>query len=110
LRLDWGIDGPRTVSLRGCIDNRDLLLGRGCLLDDDRALLRLERRGSRVRALCSSNGQQWFAVGETAFTRTDPLQIGPFASGMIHRWFYPGAYAAGSAIRVKSWRPLKSGG
>ena len=101
LRLDWGIDGPRSVSLRGAINNRDLVLGRGCLPDDHQAWLRLERRGEWVRALASSATQQWFLVAETRFAASDPLQIGLFAGGLIQRWFYPGAYAAGSAIRVQ---------
>jgi hypothetical protein len=32
-------------------------------------------------------------------TTHNPLKIGLFASGMIHRWFYPGAQQQGSATR-----------
>ena len=101
LRLDWGIDGPRSVSLRGAINNRDLVLGRGCLPEEHQAFLRLERCGEQVRAVASSDGQQWFLVAETIFAATAPLQVGLFAGGLLHRWFYPGKDAAGSALRVQ---------
>ncbi len=100
LRLDWGVDGPRSVSLRGAIANQDQVLGRGCLPSAEQAFLRLERRDGRVRALAGNDGQHWFLVAAVNFPTTAPLSIGPFAGGLLQRWFYPGAYPAGSALRV----------
>jgi DNA-binding SARP family transcriptional activator/tetratricopeptide (TPR) repeat protein len=103
LRLDWGADGPEAVSLRGCIDSQDLLLGRGLLRGaGNKIYLRMERNGDRLCALCSLNGWQWFSVGAVKFPADGPLAAGLFAGGMIHRWFYPGAYPEGTAIRFKS--------
>lgn len=107
LRLDWGVDGPRSVSLRGAIANQDQVLGRGCLPEAQQAFLRLERRDGQIRALASNDGQQWFLVAAVDFPATAPLAIGPFAGGLLQRWFYPGAYPAGSALRFQGltiWR------
>lgn len=109
LRLDWGIDGPRSVSLRGAINNHDLVLGRGCLPDDQQALLRLERFDEWVRALASSDGAHWFLVAETHFPATTLLQVGPFAGGSLQRAFYPGMTAAGSALRLRWLQVLQNG-
>lgn len=77
------------------------MLGRGCLPEDQQAFLRLERWGEQVRALASSDGQQWFLVAEVLFPAAALLYIGPFVGGLFQRWFSPGAYAAGGAIHFQ---------
>ncbi len=106
LRLDWNIDGPGSVSLRGSIDGQDRLLGRGLLPVEDSIVLRMERLGDRVHALCSADGESWSGVAQVNFAVGNPIEVGPFASGMIHRYVYAGAYTEGSAIRFTSIRLL----
>ena len=67
-------------------------------------ILRLARRGERVDALCSADGETWWSVGHAAFPAEDPVQIGLCAIGMIDRTIYPGAYREGTAIRFESFR------
>ena len=78
LRLDRGTRGPGEVSLQGCIDNEDLVFGRGTLASD-RIWLRLERTGDTVRGLCSADGEVWYSVGEVDFPAQTAVQAGLFA-------------------------------
>ena len=103
LRLAWGAHGPHTLDLMGSVDGRDLYLGRGLLTSAGRMALRLARTGSTVRALCSADSRKWFTVGRVEFPVGDPLEVGVFATGMIQRWAYPGAYPDGAAIRFQSF-------
>ena len=98
LRLTWGEYGATTITLVGCIDNTDQILGRGRLLHTGQVHLRLERVGTQVRALCRADGHGWFCVGEVVFSAADGLAVGVNAIGKIDRTFYPGAYPAGTAI------------
>jgi DNA-binding SARP family transcriptional activator/class 3 adenylate cyclase len=110
VRLDRGTRGPSEISFSGCVADRDLIIGRGRLLGE-RVVLRLERVGDRVSALCSANGQNWFTVGHIPFPVEDPVEIGLHAIGAIDRTIYHGAYPDGTAIRFESVRHggLRSG-
>jgi predicted ATPase/DNA-binding SARP family transcriptional activator len=108
LRLDRGVCGPLEVSFQGCINDRDAILGRGRLLAE-RVVLRLERIGSRVNALCSADGERWFTVGHVEFPVEDPVEVGLHAIGMIDRTIYHGAYPTGTAIRFERFSLRRSG-
>ena len=79
-------------------------LGGGAADTAARIVLRLERAGARVRALCSADGEQWFAVGETDFPGEGPVQVGVHAIGAIDRTVYPGAHPDGTAIVFEGLR------
>jgi hypothetical protein len=102
LRLDRGARGPHEVSFQGCLGNQDVIIGRG-RLPAERMFLRLERLGSRVHALCSADGQNWYTVGYAEFPVQDPLAVGLHAIGSINRTIYHGAYPDGTAIRFESF-------
>jgi tetratricopeptide (TPR) repeat protein len=106
LRLDRGTTGEHDVFFGGCLENRDVIIGRGYLpaVPSGRVFLRLERIGERVNALCSADGAKWFTVGQVAFPVEDPLQVGLHAIGNIDRTVYHGAYPDGTAIRFESFR------
>ena len=70
---------------------------------DERTWLRLERAGSRVRALCSADGSEWFSAGEAEFPVEGPLEVGLFATGTIDRTIYHGAFPDGTAIRFEAF-------
>lgn len=104
LRLDVGTGGAHEVFFAGCVENQDVVIGRGRLpgvVEQQEGIvhLRLERVGERVRALCSRDGETWFTVGETQFVAADPLQVGVYANGEIDRVVHPGACTDGTAIR-----------
>jgi DNA-binding SARP family transcriptional activator len=99
LRLTWGQHGPDQVALAGSLDNRNLVIGRGALSNAGCIVLRLERWGDEVRALCSADGRQWCRVGQIAFPAHGPLVVGLHALGQIDRMMWPGAYPEGTAIR-----------
>jgi regulation of enolase protein 1 (concanavalin A-like superfamily) len=82
--------------------DRNVILGRG-RLPAESIILRLERRGGSVRALCSADGQHWFSVGQVEFPADDSLEVGVHAIGSIERMIYPGAYPEGTAIRFESF-------
>jgi DNA-binding SARP family transcriptional activator/regulation of enolase protein 1 (concanavalin A-like superfamily) len=102
LRLDRGTRGRSEISFSGCLENADLLLGRG-RLPAERVHLRLERFGNRVKALCSADGHRWLAVGGVAFPADGPVEVGLHVLGNIDRTIYPGAYPQGTAIRFASF-------
>jgi tetratricopeptide (TPR) repeat protein len=102
LRLEHGTRGEHEISFQGRLGNKDGIIGRG-RLSAEPIFLRLERRGSRVHALCSADGQSWFTVGQAEFPIEDPLEVGLHAIGNIDRTLYPGAYPEGTAIRFESF-------
>ncbi len=105
LRVDRGLRGAQEIAFEGCLANKDVIVGRGRLaVGDGRVLLRLERMGDRMRALCSADGEQWFSVGSVRFPVEAPLQVGLHAIGSIDRTIYRGAFADGTAIRVESFQ------
>ena len=99
LRLTWGELGVDQVAFAGALDNRNLILGRdpcpiaGCVV------MRLERQGDGVRALCSADGREWYGVGQAVLSADGPLLVGLHAIGQIDRILWPGAHAEGTAIR-----------
>lgn len=99
LRLTWNTHGPGEINLLGCLDNHDLLLGRGSVAAAPLAHLRFERSGRRVRGLYSADGATWYSVGDVDFAAADPLLAGPLAIGLIHRYVYAGEFTEGTAIR-----------
>jgi DNA-binding SARP family transcriptional activator/class 3 adenylate cyclase/regulation of enolase protein 1 (concanavalin A-like superfamily) len=104
LRLTWNTHAPDGINLLGCTDNIDGFYGMGRLPSAERVHLRLERIGSRVRGLCSTDGLTWHSVGEVGFPAVNRTQAGPLAIGMIHRYVHAGAWPAGSAIRFDGFR------
>jgi hypothetical protein len=107
LRLDRGAIGERDVYFGGCLENRDVLIGRGRLPpgnNSGRVFLQLERVAEQVRAFCSTDGECWFTAGQVTFPVEDPVQVGVFAIGSIDRTVYHGAYPDGTAIRFESFR------
>jgi tetratricopeptide (TPR) repeat protein len=102
LRLDRGTRGKDEISFQGCLQNEDMILGRG-RLTAERIFLRLERLDGHVNALCSADGEAWFTVGRVEFPGEGPVEVGPHAIGNIDRILYPGAYPEGTAIRFESF-------
>jgi hypothetical protein len=102
LRLDRGTRGKHEISFMGCLANKDVVIGRG-RLPSERVHLRLERIGSRVNALCSADGREWFTVGHAEFPLADPVEVGLHGIGNIDRTIYPGAYPDGTAIRFEEF-------
>jgi hypothetical protein len=101
LALERGRWGAADIAFRGCLENQDRLIGRG-RLPGEQVWLRLERQGSRVRALCSAGGQEWLTAGEVEFAARDGEQVGLHAIGMIDRTIYHGAFPQGTAMRFAS--------
>ena len=105
LHLDRGMFGRREITLVGCLDNEDILIGRGWLYDDaERVFLRLERVGDQVNAYCSADGKGWYTVGRAGFPVQDPIEVGLHAIGDIDRTVYHGAHPEGTAIRFGSFQ------
>jgi len=107
LRLDVGTFGRRQVALLGCLDDRDVVIGRGLLPGggSEQVVLRLDHVDGEVRAFCrvAGDGQgQWYTVGQTVFVEGQ-LQAGVYAIGNIDRTIYRSAYPAGAAIRFESF-------
>jgi hypothetical protein len=102
LVLEHGHWGAADIAFRGCLDNEDRFLGRG-RLPGEQVWLRLERQGSRVRTLCSADGEEWLTAGDVEFPRREGEQVGVHAIGMIDRTIYCGAFPAGTAIRFASF-------
>lgn len=109
LRFDQGAGGEHEIFFGGCVDNMDVIVGRGLLPPDPqgRIFLRLERIGSRVDAFCSADGKNWFTVGQVAFPGQGSVQIGLHAIGYIDRAIYHEAYPDGTAIRFESFQLWK---
>ena len=79
------------------------MFGRGSLASE-RHFLRMERIGNQIGALCSSDGAQWFSVGQVEFPAGEELEVGLHAVGNIDRTVYHGAYQDGTEIRFESFR------
>ena len=56
-----------------------------------------------MTALCSSDGKEWFTVGQVDFPAEDSIQVGLHANGNIDCIIYHGAYPDGSAIWFESF-------
>jgi predicted ATPase/DNA-binding SARP family transcriptional activator len=117
LRLDRGWGGPREITLLGCLDGQDVVLGRGRLAPKtgeeepteaplDQVYLRLECVAGEIRALCSADGARWYTAGCATFAMSEEAQCGVYAIGQVDRTVYCGAHAEGTAIHfdaVKLW-------
>ncbi len=109
VRLVWGTRGVRDVSFEGCIDETDLIVGRGLVPESDsgKVWLRLERVEDQVRGLSSSDGMHWYNIGQVDLTADDPVEVGIHAVGWIDRVIYPGDYTGGTVIRFESFQVYK---
>jgi hypothetical protein len=124
LRLDRGTFGDHEITFAGCVDNSDVIIGRGSLehtLNSDqggtrnrpeesveRLFLRLERNRRRVKALCSADGERWFTVGQVEFPFDGPVHVGLHATGVCNFGYSNtivchGAHPDGTAIRFESF-------
>ncbi|HUT20745.1 MAG TPA: hypothetical protein VM366_16430 [Anaerolineae bacterium] len=107
-RLDYGSGGPDEVTLLGCVDGRDVIMGRGRLPPKSQAhdapiaprctSLQLACSGGWARALSSCDGERWFAVGHAVFPLGSNVQCGVYTIGNIDRTVCPGAHSDGTAI------------
>jgi tetratricopeptide (TPR) repeat protein len=106
VHLSWGMPGPQGLLFAGCVDNVDLVIGRGRLPHErlQHVHLCLERVGATVNATCSVDGASWSTVGSVQFPIQDPVQVGIHAIGAIDRAANPGAYPEGTAIRFESFQ------
>ena len=107
MRLDRGTGGEREVSFLGCIENRDVVVGRGWLPDwlgsDGDVFLRIRYAGGVAEALCSVDGEMWFALGQTAFPEGDDLLLGLYGIGVQDPLLYPGRCQGSHSIRFRSF-------
>jgi tetratricopeptide (TPR) repeat protein len=101
--LEAGARGRGELLFRGFKDNQDLVFGRG-ILDSTTVHLRVERRGERISAFCSLDGESWHFAGSTVLSSDAPVYAGLHANGHINRMIYPGAYPEGTAIRFRDFR------
>jgi tetratricopeptide (TPR) repeat protein len=114
LRLDRGLTGPNEITLIGCLNDRDMVLGRGRLPPEpadpgvpeqlDRAWLRFEWRAGELRALCSADGETWYTAGQAELPFESSAQFGVYASGDVDRRIYQGAYPDGAALGFETLR------
>jgi hypothetical protein len=117
LWLEVGRYGFRDVAFGGCLDNRDLVIGRGRLPDGpepgwamgEPVTLRFEVTSDRVEALCTLDEETWFSAGHTTFPFDETVKVGVHAIGMIDRAIYHGAYPDGTAIRFTSFKLWRAG-
>ena len=103
LRVCIGVRAQDEMSLEGCIDDKDVVIGRGRLVGEP-VTLRMERIGGRVRALCSTDGVTWYSVGEVEFPPVEHEDVGLVAIGFPDRTIYHAPYADGTAIRFTDFR------
>ncbi len=103
LTLVKGALGKNELSFRGCIETKDVILGRG-RLRGERIHLRLERLGDVIKAFCRDEGGEWFTVGQAEFSAPGLVEVGLFAGGWIDRTIYQGAFPEGAAMRFDSFR------
>lgn len=99
-----GETGRDDIALMGWLDKDYALIGRGRLVSE-RVILRLEMIDGRVKALCSTDGEQWYTVGGTDLAVKYPVEVGLCAFGLHrnNRVIYHGAYPEGTAIRFESF-------
>jgi DNA-binding SARP family transcriptional activator len=102
LRLDRGARGKYEITFSGCLENQEILIGRG-RLRSERVYLRLEWIDRFASALCSADGQEWFTVGRVALPVEDPVEVGLYAIGQIDRTVFPGAHPEGTTIRFETF-------
>ena len=102
LQLDRGRFARHEIALKGCLDRKDLFIGRG-RLPYERIYLRLERLGNLVKALCSADGNEWFSVGQVDFPVIDLVEVGLLGIGFVDRTIYLGAFPEGTAICFESF-------
>ena len=103
LRLGIGVRAQDEMSLEGCIDDVDVVIGRGRLVDEP-VTLRMERSADRVRSLCSADGDQWYLVGQVDFPTAEGEQIGLHCIGFPDRTIYHAPYPDGTAIRFTDFQ------
>lgn len=96
--LEKGSRGAFDLTLRGFLNNNDVIFGRGELKASP-TYLRLERRGQWLAATCSGDGQNWWSAGGCELSTGEDLYVGLHAVGHINRLVYPGTYRNGTAIR-----------
>lgn len=109
LRLALGLRGPLDLAFEGCLQGQNLQAGRGLLPEPanpgQALLLRLERRGEQVQALCawqpreSAAPLRWYSAGRATFPAAGGLLAGLHASGWIDRLARPAAYPHGALVR-----------
>ncbi|MBN1837924.1 MAG: AAA family ATPase [Spirochaetales bacterium] len=102
LHVERGRLGAGQLTFRGRLGGENRIIGRG-MLQGKEMHLRLERRGERIRALCSPDGSSWFTLGTVTAPFSAAVQVGLFAIGFIVRVYYHGAYREGTAIRFESF-------
>jgi predicted ATPase/DNA-binding SARP family transcriptional activator len=126
LRLTIGEFGAYDIVFTGCKANQLEFVGRGSLCfaprsdqsdDQDRqaarseqVLLRLERAGKQITALCSADANAWHTVGSWSIPCDGPWQVGLHAAAMIDQWMGPGVYPGGTSIRFESFTLWKLDG
>ncbi|MFN2202227.1 MAG: DUF1349 domain-containing protein, partial [Caldilineaceae bacterium] len=103
LRLCIGVRAQDEMSLEGCIENNDVVVGRGRLVASP-VTLRMERTGNTVRALCSADGEEWHSVGQVELRASGALQVGLVAIGFPDRTIYHAPYPDGTAIHFTDFR------
>lgn len=111
LWLQRGRYGRHDIVFGGCLNNKDVIVGRGRLPlgeSSERAFLRMEYTTGKLNALCSIDNEQWFSVGGMTFLMADMTQVGVYAIGNIDRIVYHGAYPDGAAIRFSSFQLWES--
>ncbi len=101
--LESGGRGADEITLRGFMNNHDLVFGRGSMRSK-KAFLRLERRGHWLAAACSPDGEEWYSVGGCELSTGEGLRVGIHAIGYINRMVYPVAHPKGTAIRFDDFR------
>jgi len=96
----------------GYLDKKQLMAGRGFLLDenDEKVYLRLERSGDIFSAYVSADGINWLTCGKLTMSLDDPIHVGIYAHGMINRTIYCGEYREGSATTFREFRIFKMKG
>jgi predicted ATPase/DNA-binding SARP family transcriptional activator/class 3 adenylate cyclase len=111
VRLLWGMRDPNEASFEGCIDNQNIIFGRGLLTEDDRASvrkvwLRLEKHAGFVQAFCGAKSSpektiRWYSVGSAKFSPIHEIQVGLHAVGWIDRTIYHRPFKDGSTIQFE---------
>ncbi|MBN2549430.1 MAG: AAA family ATPase [Anaerolineales bacterium] len=114
LRLVLGLRGENDLTFEGCVENGNILIGRGLIPTNCSEvkgfLLRLESKCDLVSAYCAltpepgSSQPDWYLVGQIAFPTRGNLMAGLHAAGWIDRTIHHGAYPAGARMRFKHFK------
>lgn len=99
LWLANGLFGREDVSFGGIRNSVPVLLGRG-RIKSDRKYLRIEKTGAVVKALCSTDGENWIGLGVCQLSDTGYRRVG--IAGFGHSWTFGDGYD-GSSIRFESF-------